>query len=486
MINSRKDIRDFILDLENRFPVNDWQFDNLHIWPILRIRLFFFLIRKTEFSNSKSAVIPTKKQENKKSALGNRVDKLLSIFNYCSMILSLRSLKYLFVAHDNHRVEHLGKRFNRFFDVLIDRYHIEKYSMYLEPDHQDKKTLYRGKSVYSYTKALKGYLFLRKFKSHDTLHFEGARFSEFLEFLSQNELTKDFALTNSKEKLTRWYNYKAKPRLDFFSIILAKFNPLQVSVLCYYSEDIMMLLVIANRLGIKTVEMQHGPQSDVHMCYSNWNSIPAHGYDVLPRIFWSWDENSSKIMKRWTNDQGLYTSIVAGHPWFDYWKNQTEMNTSFEYILYSLQPDPVTLDKLFHPGVVQLIKTTKEKWFIRLHPRQLGQLPIIKQHLADLGILNLVVLEQATNDPLPLILSNAKIHVTHYSGTLIEAASLGIKTILFSPIGVHSFSQYINDGAAVYLDTDDAHLKEKFYLELENASTKRENDNAKETIQDLF
>ena len=49
MISS--DVLDLINDIEERFPVEQWVIGGLHIWPILRITLYFDLI----FANDKNA-----------------------------------------------------------------------------------------------------------------------------------------------------------------------------------------------------------------------------------------------------------------------------------------------------------------------------------------------------------------------------------------------------------------------------------------------
>ena len=64
-MTNRVDIRDFIVSIENKFPVNDWEIYNIKIWPIIRIRLFFYLISKLEtkpqqISNYKDLIINSK------------------------------------------------------------------------------------------------------------------------------------------------------------------------------------------------------------------------------------------------------------------------------------------------------------------------------------------------------------------------------------------------------------------------------------------
>ena len=47
-MQSRVDIKNFIVKIEHDFPVNEWKIDGLHLWPIIRIQLFFYLIEKID------------------------------------------------------------------------------------------------------------------------------------------------------------------------------------------------------------------------------------------------------------------------------------------------------------------------------------------------------------------------------------------------------------------------------------------------------
>ena len=45
-MQNRSDIKEFILLIERDFSVNSWKINSTHLWPILRIHLFFYLINK--------------------------------------------------------------------------------------------------------------------------------------------------------------------------------------------------------------------------------------------------------------------------------------------------------------------------------------------------------------------------------------------------------------------------------------------------------
>ena len=53
MISNRENIKDFILKIEQDFPVNNWKINGVHLWPILRYHLFFFLIDALEKKKAK-------------------------------------------------------------------------------------------------------------------------------------------------------------------------------------------------------------------------------------------------------------------------------------------------------------------------------------------------------------------------------------------------------------------------------------------------
>lgn len=76
-MQNRVDIKDFILKIEHDFPVNNWKVDDVHLWPILRIRLFFYLIDKIENqqrSNKTTSIIGIKKH------LFKRLKEKLKVF----------------------------------------------------------------------------------------------------------------------------------------------------------------------------------------------------------------------------------------------------------------------------------------------------------------------------------------------------------------------------------------------------------------------
>ena len=243
--------------------------------------------------------------------------------------------------------------------------------------------------------------------------------------------------------------------------------PKKVFIVCYYDLRAMALVAAANKLGIETVEMQHGPQTDLQLAYGSWFNMPVNGFQVMPRNFWCWDSDSKNKIECWAKYKSGFSAFVGGNPWMDFWNTNQAGFKSNTYILYSLQPSPVTLEQMFTAGLLNTIKNSPVEWFIRLHPRQLEQLEKIKTFLKHKEIYNLVKIEDATRLPLPILLSNTMLHVTNFSGTTIESGLYGVHTVLLSKTGRDYFPDMIKNGMASYIDgyseTFESDFRKLFY-----------------------
>jgi len=241
-------------------------------------------------------------------------------------------------------------------------------------------------------------------------------------------------------------------RVQFFTKILRVSKPIRIFILCYYSFDAMAIVIAANLLKIETIEMQHGPIVDEHLCYGSWSSIPGSGYSVLPRVFWCWDKFSSKAIDRWSSNNVLYNYFIGGHPWINFLKNQNIDYNFSNYIVYTLQPSPFTLEDFFSEKLIKLIKCTKEKWVIRLHPRQGVSILSVEELLKLKGVIDKVILRAVSEYPLPIVLSSAKVHVTHSSGSTLEALSYNIPCLVINKIGFDYYKDLIKTGNITFID----------------------------------
>ena len=455
-------IRSIILSLESKYPVNSWKFNGIHLWPILRIDIFFFLLSKN-YSETPSNVLKQPLVLKKKSFV-----KLLTIQlkNFIKFIIGnlwvfykIKRVENIFVSGNSHRTKFKNKDFNKFFDSLI---HLnEKYenSYFLEYGSTNYDNLYNSHKVFNFIKYMKYYISFNR--PADKINFEIDGLGFFFDELKKDKLLNGVLLNINLEsiqlKLTN-----LTLRIKFFTKIFKVSNPKRIYILCYYSLDVMAMVAAANLLKIETIEMQHGPMVDDHLCYGSWSNVPDSGYSVLPRVFWCWDYFSSKAIDRWSSKNVLYDYVVGGHPWINFLKNQNIEYHLSDYILYTLQPRLDILEETFSEKIMKTIKNTKEKWVIRLHPRQGVSMLYIEEFLKQKGVMDKVILRAVSEYPLPIVISNAKVHVTHSSGSTLEALSYNIPSIVINKIGFDYYNDLIQNGNLKFIDFKSENFVEDF------------------------
>lgn len=126
-------------------------------------------------------------------------------------------------------------------------------------------------------------------------------------------------------------------------------------------------------LGIRVVDIQHGGMHGNHPLVANWHKRPRAGYELLPDVFWCWDERSAQYInnEKWPP----HRAVVGGNP-----------KTALEYALHgetsrpqarTQHPRPQVLiglqygsDPVTEPHVVRAYEATRDKidWRFRLHP----------------------------------------------------------------------------------------------------------------------
>lgn len=465
-MKNRGDIKNFILKIENDFPVTNWTANGIHLWPIIRIKLFFYLITvvegKKDHNNLKELKISL--SITFRTRIWNYFKKIfkiiLSIVKCLLWFLKLPQREILFVGADSHRVNYRGFRFNRYFDTFIEKYNLEKKAVYFEYGDDLLTNQYNRDLILKFKTSLSIFLKLNKIREKEA-EFCLDGYQSFLDHLNGFSFF-EFTENNSSDRLKYWANNKFLPSVNFFSSCLKRIQPEKIVILCYYSDDIMALIVAGNQLNIETIEMQHGPQTDSHLCYGSWSNMPDKGYDMLPITYWCWDSYSKNVFKRWIGNKRLYSTKVVGNPWVYYWKSKKESYPHKDFIFYSLQPYPIKIEQLFTEDIIRFIKNEPYEWFVRLHPRQLDKLNEIEKYLEERGVLHLVNILEATNDPLPQILANALIHITHCSGSALEAINFNVLTVFINEIGLDYFSEMIQNNQAVYLDYREKDFGKKF------------------------
>ncbi|GGW78727.1 hypothetical protein LY54_00325 [Salegentibacter mishustinae] len=463
---SNKEIKKYILELEQRYPVNQWQIQGVDVWPHIRIKLYFLLLNldtdKPEINNSYSA-------KNKKHLAIRRLIKIpgaimKALFGLHQFYKKLKPKKILFFGSHFHRTRHEGVYFNRFFDPMIEEYQLQDEVYIIEFEKLFDKN-FNQKAILPLHQYLDQYKLLNKlnelFSQPVKENIELKDYKAFYEELS-NDFPGAKNLNISIQALTRWAR-KINHTKGFFSRLFKKTKPEKIIFLSYYGyDDLAAALLAAHELGVKTIDFQHGPQTNVHMAYTAWNKHPDRPYNIMPLEYWTWDQRSRDNIEEWARKTGFIEVKNVGHPYLAYFKKKKLFRQKDEKMFFSLQT--LSLEEMLPGALLNLIRESGLKWNLRMHPRSNFTQEELKFFLNRNKIhKDIYEIQDAINTPLPEALSGAKLHITNFSGCVLEAGMLNIPSLIIHESGKEIFRAYIDDNSVYYLNPDEAGFKESFF-----------------------
>lgn len=423
---NRDDIRNIICKIEDEYPVSEWRHNGYYIWPIFRIYLYLSLVK----DNGRKNII--------KKIKNNRLKKFQNLFSVIRDLFFLQTpVNKIYIGAPSHCVNYLGVEFNRYFHTLMDS--DESLSLYLSKSNT-KKGVYKPDQYLLLSPFRMMFNILNKvFRRYSSPTPFIKEFCEILQFL-------DMEVEGFEETLKERIQI-VDVSFAMFRFLFKKLKPEQVWVLCYYSADMLGMLIAAHKLSIPTVDMQHGGQGGNHLAYSNWVNVPDDGYEALPDYFYTWDESSAKLINAWAKNNKKHSAIIYGNPWVDGWKQKKFRQSNYvcpeNIILYTLQPTGEPLEEY----ILESIKRTHHKWnwWLRLHPRQMNEKEEVFSRLEEKGLLDYVNIEEASLLPLPEILTHTHVHITKFSGCALEAYQFDVPSIIIDKRGVDIYKEYIDD-----------------------------------------
>jgi hypothetical protein len=238
-------------------------------------------------------------------------------------------------------------------------------------------------------------------------------------------------------------------------------NVAAVAVVCYYDVAGYAYLLAAARIGIPSIDIQHGVTGQYHLAYSKWPSR-QDGWNLLPRWFWTWTEDDAMLVRQWANlMKPNHLAVCGGHPFLHAWRNGAiqlggkdqkkldsllDASSGRKRVIVTLQPYLCNFE-----GLGPLLQTWRQykeiHWWLRLHPVAYNDGVALRQLLKENGV-QYFDIDITTTLPLPILLSHADVHATHSSSTVIEAATLGIGSIVWSKYGAELFDDILQRGSA--------------------------------------
>jgi hypothetical protein len=450
-------IKKKIIAFERQFEVDTWVVNGIDVWPYIRIKIYFLLLTNcTEKSNETIFQANIRKNINKPKI--KNIFQLLGgvVFSFIKtkyFFLRLRRKKIIFFGSHIHRVKHENEYFNRFFDSMVSHHNLQK-DVYMVEHQKVYQLNYNNQAIIPLEAVLLDYKLVDKLKSKLRKQKNSYTLSNYENFLSvlENDVVNAKSLNISTNDLLAW-SLKIKKLAIFYKRLYLKVKPLKAIFPGYYAWDNLYAAVYAaNKLKIKTVDFQHGTQSNVHMVFSSWTKIPEKGFNIMPKEYWSWDEKSKKNIDYWAKNTSSIITKVVGQPYLQYWIQKSKyVKHQNNVILCTLNLMP--LSEMFNDAIATVINESEQLWEIRLHPRNEFSSGDIEVYLESLGVKRIKYsIHDAREVPLPQILSKTAIHITAFSGSLIEAKMMGIPSVIINTIGEEIFKDYIDNNLVYFLD----------------------------------
>ena len=248
-----------------------------------------------------------------------------------------------------------------------------------------------------------------------------------------------------------------------FALILKIVQPKLAFVVTYYAGLAPAFLLACRRLGILSVDLQHCPQDGAHKAYV-WSNLPDSGYSTLPAVFWTWNRSDADHIERWATQLSapwhqalcggntqLMNFCSASGVWDKRFKAAGDRPFAHE-ILVALQP--IAGQNHLWNQLAEIIETAPAnwRWWIRRHPASRAQQDSAFGRLLALRADNIII-EQASQLPLPALLPRMTALVSLMSGAAGEAAIFGVPAFFLSEEATGPFGNLVAQGCARIVDS---------------------------------
>lgn len=443
-------VMNFINYIEENLPVKNWVVDGIHIWPLIRIPFGFI-------ANQALCEIPKNKVDEDSRVC--KVDRP-NLANDDSM--AYKNADVIFLIRTNQsRILLNDKWYDRFCDPLLEVCNENNIST-LALEYCDKEK-YR-EPTFNPTIKIQNYIdeFIKENTNIRCINYSLDEFNDLIYLISVFHKLTGYKTRNfSVEQLI--YSVKLiRIYAEYFKKCFNKVKPKVGFMVCYYNSLYEYAFSLACReYGIPSVDIQHGRNGELHISYGRWNSVPKTGYELMPSIFWCWDNVAVNAIKEWNkNCLKWHDAIKCGNPWISKClENDFELlhdeNKKIEKII---SKDMNILYTHTHPGEIpQLLLETIDRcprewhWWIRFHPLAKKEVVERDSNLLDLCQNKNIEYKLASTIPLNSWFKYIDVHVTENSSSVVEASDFGVATVLIGSEKTckKMYNKEIEDGYAI-------------------------------------
>jgi hypothetical protein len=248
----------------------------------------------------------------------------------------------------------------------------------------------------------------------------------------------------------------------YFDAVLRRAGA-RAGVLAGYDWPAMGFHLACRRLGIPSIELQHGAAQGPHFAYTGWPRMPKDGYELLPAVYWTWSTEDAAVIRAWADKTAsAHRVVVGGNLFLNRWvQGRDPVVEHFDRILVERQGPRrerevlCTLQNtLCRPEDLRpfrdALATTSPGWrfWIRTHPAcSATEVREARRQFAPYA--DRAVVLEASDLPLYALLRHVDAHTTINSATVIEAAALGVPSVVLDRDGSGYFAPQVETGWAV-------------------------------------
>jgi hypothetical protein len=258
-----------------------------------------------------------------------------------------------------------------------------------------------------------------------------------------------------------------------FQRILRRVKPSLAFVVTHYAGLGPAFALACRREGLLCIDLQHCPHEGAHRAY-HWPRLPEHGYSTLPAAFWTWTAAEADQVARWGDGRAApwHAAVHGGHsqltPYLNDWaigactwdeRFAALSEAIFEReILVALQP--IGGRRAVWEALARQIQSGPAtwRWWIRRHPASSPYQDAEHHALLALQRPN-VVIEAASEFPLPALLRRMSALVSLASGAAAEAAAFGVPALFLDPAARGAFPGLVARGEAELVEIADVTVR---------------------------
>ena len=444
---------DIVNMIESDLDVENWQYEDTHIWPLYRFYIH------TKLRASKAAF-----QNLFFIKLRRIIGSLFSFRSIFKTIIELRKIPNIDVVFLSNSSFKRFKKGNKWVDPYV---HPVAKSLYkLDLKYQILETdLKKNNKNINYISSINVddlvnfiYFFIAPFFLIWSSIIHKTQINNFFSNqINQALKIKDVNLQVPEDIffIKQLANLRAKSFI--FKLILKRLKPRFGVITGYGSQEGLSFCLACSALGIKSIELQHGVISEETPRYGKWFKVPDGGYQVLPNLFWCWDENDHKFIHRWSKNCSKHDVKMGGNLFINNYKSyldneallkNNELNKRAKsykkFVLFALQAEEWQPEWLLDEILNQ---DSDILWGFRFHPSYFDKTreDRIKNKFKERGLSNYdfnLVNDTSINILNCIDLSDAVISA--FSSSLLESTMLKKHTAIIHTEGLEHYKQYID------------------------------------------